>query len=91
MQLLGIDSIHCYDHFLHLCLMDALKSDTVKTSVKLIQSVAAAFKNSPMATKRLLQFSSGKTLKLAVATSQSGEWQRQEQPSLRSYRTCSSA
>ncbi|KAK0421051.1 hypothetical protein QR680_015041 [Steinernema hermaphroditum] len=68
MQLLGIDSIHCYDHFLHLCLMDALKSDTVKTSVKLIQSVAAAFKNSPMATKRLLQFSSGKTLKLAVAT-----------------------
>ncbi|KAK0407008.1 hypothetical protein QR680_018945 [Steinernema hermaphroditum] len=25
-QLLGIDSVHCFDHFLHLCLTDALNS-----------------------------------------------------------------
>uniref|UniRef100_A0A1I7ZLP5 BED-type domain-containing protein n=1 Tax=Steinernema glaseri TaxID=37863 RepID=A0A1I7ZLP5_9BILA len=67
-DLLGLNSVHCFDHFLHLCVKDGLRAPEVDAIVKKIQSVAVAFKSSALAEQKFHEFSNGSSVKMCNLT-----------------------
>ncbi|KAK0425550.1 hypothetical protein QR680_009255 [Steinernema hermaphroditum] len=67
-QLMDLPSVHCFDHFLHLCVKDGLNTTEVSGVVEKIRSVAVAFKSSPLMHNVFLTISRNRSLKLANIT-----------------------
>uniref|UniRef100_A0A1I8AHE5 BED-type domain-containing protein n=1 Tax=Steinernema glaseri TaxID=37863 RepID=A0A1I8AHE5_9BILA len=67
-QLLKIQDVHCFLHVLHLLVSRALCVPEVESVTNRIRTLAAAFKNSSLATAKLKKITDGRTLRIANST-----------------------